>query len=384
MGLKAPEGSLSEPVRQTNASIAGMVKLITEIGPRVPEIARRLGRHKETVRYWYKELMKAGFLVQASVNHESLGLRRIVLVVDFGDEFKPYSDAILAAMHELCYVHSYAKTLPEATYIVNASVPKELTNQWIDLMRTLREKGLFVRVESYVFDWTRNTPMRADSYDFERNRWDFDWTDRLPRDWTRQPEPQKEEDFDGLDLGIIEHLEVDATSSFTEIHEGLKVNYKTLNWHYRNHVARRRLIKGYRINWAGNYYDSQSERPGHRKHRYVWIELIVRDISEKEREDLMSKASEVPFVWLEGGGTNYHVQLAFPIESMTEAMQYVEEVIAPVRDRTRWFLMDQTNALRFTVNPRLYDEQTKSWKFQQPELLARFDKLIVEVKRGKT
>jgi DNA-binding Lrp family transcriptional regulator len=359
-----------------------MVKLITEIGPRIPEIARRLQRHKETVRYWYKELMKSGFLVQASVNHESLGLRRVVLVVDFADEFKQYSDAILAAMHELCYIHSYAKTLPEATYIINASVPKELTNQWVELMRTLKERGLFTKVDSYTFDWNRNIPMRAEHYDFDHSRWDFDWTNRLSHDGTEILEPQGEQDFDGLDLGIIEHLEVDATSSLTEIQESLKVNYKTLNWHYRNHIAKRHLIRGYRINWAGNYYDTQSERPMHKQHKYAWIELLVRDVTEKEKLDLMSKTSELPFAWLESRGRNYHVQFAFPIEMMTEAMQFVEEMIAPVRTRTKWFLLDQTNALRFTINPRLYDEQTKGWKFPQPELIERFDKLIVHVKNG--
>ncbi len=360
-----------------------MVRLISEIGPRVPEISRRLGRHKETVRYWYKELMKAGFTVQASPNLEALGLRRIVMIVDFADEFKPHAEAVLAAMHDSCYLHSYAKTLPEGNYIINASVPKQYVSPWMELMRTLRENGLFSFVETFAFEWTREIPMRSESYDFEAGRWDFDWSKRKEQHEVSQPtEPRPEETFDKLDLALTEQLEVDATSSFTEIQKDLKENYKTLNWHYRNHVARRALIKGYRINWAGTYYDRESDHAMHRKHRYAWIELIVRDVSETEKLDLMSKVSELPFAWLESGGKDYHVQLAFPIEVITEAMQFVEELIVPVRNRTKWFLVDQTNSLRFTINAGLYDGATRSWRFQPDEFFASFDKLVVKIKNG--
>ena len=93
-----------------------MVDLITSIGPDIPEIARKIGRHKETVRYWYKEkLIDKGFAVQIAANYEALGLRRIVMVADFADEYKEYAQPILWAMSELCYVNYFNKTLPSAT-----------------------------------------------------------------------------------------------------------------------------------------------------------------------------------------------------------------------------------------------------------------------------
>ena len=42
--------------------------------------------------------------------------------------------------------------------------------------------------------------------------------------------------------------------------------------------------------------------------------------------------------------------------------------------------MDQTNALRFTIVPKLYNSEAKKWKFDKPELLGRFDKLVLEIK----
>ncbi|HEY6282801.1 MAG TPA: hypothetical protein VIW22_02645, partial [Nitrososphaerales archaeon] len=73
-----------------------MVKLLTELGPDVPEISRRLGQFKESVRYRYKEkILNKGFAVQAAVDHERLGLKRVMLVADFSETYKNYAAAIL-------------------------------------------------------------------------------------------------------------------------------------------------------------------------------------------------------------------------------------------------------------------------------------------------
>lgn len=112
----------------------------------------------------------------------------------------------------------------------------------------------------------------------------------------------------------------------------------------------------------------------------MWLELLVTDVTETERMELMANISRVPFVWLEAGGRNYFVQIAFPMETMTEGLGFVKEVVAPVRQKAVWHFMDQTNALRFTMMPNLYDETTKAWKLNQMELLNKFDKLILEIK----
>lgn len=104
--LEAPRAD-----ERLNGDVAAMVKEISVIGPKVPEIARRLGRHKETVRYWYKKLEEHGFAVQASVNHEALGLRRLIFKVQFGDEYGDFVQQLMLAMNELAYIVSYAKVL---------------------------------------------------------------------------------------------------------------------------------------------------------------------------------------------------------------------------------------------------------------------------------
>jgi len=94
---------------------------------------------------------------------------------------------------------------------------------------------------------------------------------------------------------------------------------------------------------------------------------------------LMANISRLPFVWLEAGGQNYFAQIAFPMETMTEGLGFIKEAISPVREKATWHFMDQTNALRFSIMPKLYNQETKKWVFNQPELLSKFDRLVLEI-----
>ena len=141
------------------------------------------------------------------------------------------------------------------------------------------------------------------------------------------------------------------------------------------------MLKGYLVNWAGTRYDPKLEKALHRRHRYAWVELLVSGVTETERMEMMAKVNRLPFVWLEaGGGQNYFAQIAFPMEMLTEALEFIREVVSPVRQKAAWHFMDQTNALRFTIVPNLYDQATKKWMFDKAELLSRFDKLVLKIK----
>jgi hypothetical protein len=119
-------------IEDTNSKIALMVKLISKNGPQINRIAMELGVHKETARYWYKErLLKKGYTAAAVINHEKLGLKRMVALAEFSERFKPYADPILMAMSELCYLSSFAKTLADDLYSIQANVPQEYTGSWM-------------------------------------------------------------------------------------------------------------------------------------------------------------------------------------------------------------------------------------------------------------
>ncbi|MDA4128087.1 MAG: hypothetical protein OK422_01270 [Thaumarchaeota archaeon] len=374
----------SESKKDLNIRTAQLVQLLSDLGPDIPEIARRLGQYKESVRYRYKEkILNSGFAVQAMPDHEKLGLRRVFMIADFGEEYRAYAQPIMIAMNELCYVVGYTKTIPDGRFIISASVPVEYIASFQNFMYKLRDRGLFSHLEIFSFDWFKNVPMKAEHYDFNTGRWDFGWSAPSGNEFqVASYTPAQTGKFDYLDLLLLKELMMDANKPLTEIAEKLNVNYKKLAWHYATHVARERLIKFYRINWMGTRYDYKIEKALHRKHRYVFVDLLVMNLDHVSRMRLMSKMAGLPFLWAEASGIHYFAEIAFPVDFVTEGLQYLEEVISPVRDQSKYFIMDQTNALAFTIAYKLYDQTQKKWVFNEQELTLRFDNLIMKIKGG--
>ena len=378
-----PQARSATPRPDTNSRIASVVKLISKEGPQINQIARELGIHKETVRYWYKHvLLKKGYTVQAVPNFERLGLRRVITIAEFSEKFKPYADAIMMAMSELCYLTSFAKTLPDDLYSIQANVPQERTDDWIRFIYALKERGLFDSVDAVPFEWGRVVQMHSEMYDFENDSWQYDWSSKpLKEPGYASIVPITKTKFDLIDLSLIKQFQIDLDASLVESGNRLGINYKTLTWHYRTHIVGKALLKGYSVNWAGTRYDPKLEKAMHRRHRYMWLELLVKNVTDTERMLLSANMNKLPFLWFEaGGGNSYFAQVAFPMETLTEALAFIKEITSPVRSRSIWHFMDQANALRFSIVPSMYDEESRKWKFNQEELLRRFDKLVLEIK----
>jgi DNA-binding Lrp family transcriptional regulator len=354
-----------------------MVKLITQRGPRIDQISRAIDVYKETARYWYRNMLRDGFIVQAATNYEKLGMKRVVMVVEVGESFESYADALMYALGDLCYVVSFAKTLPEGFYLVNASVPSECLGSWSDFILSLKEMGVFNSLTSIVLDWVRNPPMKADMYDFRERRWDFDWSKRRVDPASTDFEVAERERFDSTDVAIIEQLQLDANLQITDIAKKLKMNHKTLAYHYETHVVRRGMIKGYVVNWIGTRYDYEAEKPVHRKHQYTPVEIFANELDQAERVELMTIVGQLPYAWLEGSGQrSYYAKIVFPNDEITEALDFLGRAVRISRGKIRCFTMDQAHALWFTLPKQYYNEKKQQWMFNKEELLTRFAALV--------
>lgn len=364
--------------------MAEMVRLITQRGPKIDEIARDLGVYKETVRYWYNALLKNGFTVQASCNYEKLGMKRVVGIVELGDAFKEYADAVFYVMGQLAYVIGFAKTQPGGCHVLNASVPQECLNAWSEFMLNLKTIGIFKSIETVTLDWVRNIPMWAEYFNFDTGSWEFDWSNKQINPLAVAIEPSQRQRYDETDLKIIEQLQLNANIPLTEMSRKVGARrYKTWAWHYRSHVINEGLVKGYRVNWTGTKYDFSAERLVHKKHKYLWVDLIANDISEDAKLKLMSKLNRTPFVWLEAGGARaYYARMVFPAEEMPEALELLEDAVSPIRENVKWNLMDQVHALSFTLPKQYYDEAKRQWNFNTQELSHNFELLVQKIKQG--
>jgi DNA-binding Lrp family transcriptional regulator len=381
---------VSEPAMQRtkkpkdiNTKIAEFVKMVSEVGPDIPQIAKKMGEHKESVRYWFKKLIKQGIVIQPSVNFEKLGLMRVVVVADFAREYESQAEAILIAMSQICYVQSFVKTLPEGHYIIKGTVPMESVNSWIEMMRRLGEEGLFTSLEFSTYDSARSVPMKSDLYDFEEGRWEFEWSvpPKVYPDVLEGPSPRAQ--VDTIDLEIIKRLQRDETKPLSEIQKETGINYKTLSFHHRKHVLGRQMLKGHKVNWLGTGYNPENDRGKHRRHTYQPIDIILRDITPGERATVMGLTNALPFLWFEASGrSSYYAQLVFPTETISEAMEFLGRALLPVKGRARWFVVDQKNSLSFSLEPKLYDNETRTWTFNPSELLGKFQELLMQIKSG--
>ena len=366
-----------------NGKTASLVKILCEIGPDVPEISRRLGQFKESVRYRYKEkILNRGFAVQASVDHEKLGLQRMVALVDFSAEYSQFAESILVSMHELCYLVGFTRTLPKGFFVLNFSVAKEHAETLRFFLESMKEKGMFSHVEVMKFDWFRTVPMKSEYYDFDTGRWDFDWVNNRERNHdAAKYSPSSFEKFDKVDLLIIKELQMDANKSLKEMADTLDVNYKKLAWHYSSHILGRNLVRGYSVNWMGTTYDYAIEKALHRQHKYFAAQLIVKSVNEFEVMSLRQAVNKLPFIWSEAAGSDYSCEFFFPVDFVVEGLQFLGKEMSEFKDRSELLILDQTEALNFTIPYYRYDPSKKSWTFDLPDLLTKFSELILQIKK---
>jgi len=368
----------------SNVKTGQLARMITEIGPNISEIARQLGQFKESVRYRYKEkLLSKGFAVHVAVDHEKLGLRRMIIFVDFADAYKPISQKMMRVLSEEGYLVSYEKVLPDGRYIIHCSVPDECIEDYRDFFGALQKKGVFKSMELHTFQWFRNPPMKTNLYDFDEGVWDFDWKSDTKLDRQAATHvPSSKERFDSVDLLILKQLQMDGNRTLAEMAELLNINYKTLTWHFRKHIEERKLIKGYVIKWMGTTYDYKAERAANKKHTYLWVVVTFTDLDQPRRLEIMARLNQLPFIWSEAVGDTYEAELVFPIESLTEGLQYLAEVISDTRSTAKYFIVDQVNSLAFTIIPELYDESRQRWQFNKAHLTQVCEKLLLEIREG--
>ena len=386
MGVLEPQGNREQP--ETTDNTVALVKLVTEIGPDIAEISRRLGQFKESVRYRYKEkIIKRGFGVKADLDYGTLGLTRVVMRLKFADSYKKRAREIFEAMNELSYIVAYAGTMPNDVYVVHGGVPTQFTTEFRHLVQGLRAKGIFSSVEFFECDWFRVAPMRAECFNFDEGVWDFDWS-RPPQIDERAARAtiSEKKKLDKIDLLLVKELMKDSNRSLKEIHEAIKkinsvdVNYKTLGWHYKNHVLQNHLIRDYSISWHGLQSNFSLERVQHLgNHEYLGLSLIVRETNPQERVMLRSKLNRLPFQWSEAAGDAYYSQFFFPLGTVNEALEYLKALLSPYGERAEIFLIDKRELRTFTIAFNLWDEE-RGWTFDPAKLLTRLEGTVLSTR----
>ena len=361
-----------------------MTNHLMECGPNVNEMARQVGQFNETVRYRYhKYIIEKEFAIQANLNYSRLGFTRLVLLVKLAPLFVPYATAVFMAMSDLCYLKGFQRLVFDGSYILQVAVPASLAGECAELYSTFQQMGLFAELEINQFEEMRNAPMKPEYYDFETGSWTYDWPKLDVMGPNLVPsEKSAVEPYDRTDLLILKELDADARRTLVTIAKNVGIAYKVVHRHYADHVLERGLIKGYRILWPGSRYDFKREKALTKKHRYIESAVILKDATEGERAELMSLLNSTPFLWSESSNPGYYAEVYVPPNYYAEFIDYLGAFSRRAEAQLKVLMVDQSNALSFTIAYKLFDWEAGKWRLNSADVIARFQNLIMNVRSG--
>ena len=364
------------PRKKLNDELVKMARAFAESGPSVNEVSRICSSFKETVRYRYHKFYSdRGIKIQAMPSYARLGLKRLILIARLAPSCESNARSIFNALSELCYLHSFTRVALRGTYVIHVAVPAEFQEACSAVYQDLKGAGLFTELEVLAFDEMTNPPMKPEHYDFVRGRWTFDWG-RVGASDSRLPlniRPRVEK-YDRTDLLVIKELEIDAGQSLVRMADTLKVNLSGLEFHYRDHVKGRGLVKGYRLVWQGTLREEEPERTGQRE-PYLELTLLLRGGTREEVAELMRLLNALPFLWSEAYGSAYCAELFLPMQMYGSLLQYLDAFANKVGRKLEVYTMDQANALRFVISYRLFDGESRRWRLDPGAVLAALGQL---------
>jgi hypothetical protein len=152
--------------------------------------------------------------------------------------------------------------------------------------------------------------------------------------------------------------------------------------HYK-HILNRKLVKMYRVNWAGTALSTKLQKPLTSKHRYLYLIICVRNVKKDELQAIMASVRRLPFLWAEGGGRNYICELFIPLDLVNDVLTFLTGVVRPLNKRATVLIENQNDAISSGITPELYDQKAKRWTFDSAAALNRIDRLLLSVKEPR-
>ncbi len=351
----------------TESNLKNIVKYAKEVGPRNASlIARYTGIPPTTVRYSIRNLLvRRGIRFLASVSHPRLGLKRHLLSLSFDPSLQDPEGA-LRRMAATAYLEWYGKTLPRGDYYALVAVPPRLQNRYREFLEQLVESGFLRSFRSYGMDWFRLRSLDENDYNFKRGRWEVDWgsLDKRKVHVEEPPaEPKRAFSPDSMDLLIIKELELDATQRLSELARKLNLTYRTIYYHYTEHVVGQGLIKKYIV------YPT----PAYRSGEVTGVLHLLQGLSTDELVAAENLFHRVPFTWMDGYGEEDRQYVAYtrvPTSQVTKMFEFVSERMAGLREKYSFELVSLAHSKGYTIPYEMIGEDGV-WGFDSRRALQK-------------
>jgi DNA-binding Lrp family transcriptional regulator len=337
---------------------ARIISAIGTVGPRnVAQISRMTGAHQETVRYQIKKrLARLGFRYHAEANHRKLGLSQHWATLRFSRPYYNSAVKLLDAMNKSAYLTYYTKVLPQGRFLAIFSLPTGRTEEFRAVLdRLVEDKALsgFALDEAIA---SRHPPMNPRFFNFRSGRWEVEWSKVAGQAATqlevgRQPSTSP----DYYDLLIIKELQKNALQHTVGIARVLKVHGKTLEYHYRSHVMRDKLVPSFVVRWNRDI----EKKP---IHSVDTTRLTLRNLSQGDFARVQRAVSKIPYLWAEDLLTDgtYIATLHVPAYDLVSMLTYLNEEVGEL-DSVETNILKPGESCLYTIPHHMFGEG--GWKF---------------------
>ncbi|MDG6903116.1 MAG: hypothetical protein JRM80_14315, partial [Nitrososphaerota archaeon] len=235
---------------------------------------------------------------------------------------------------------------PQGNFISLFALPKGTSEQYREFLAGLRDKGILSSFTLSRDMANRNKPMDPHFFNFRSGRWEIEWgkvSESAPGSLLQgaRAEPH---DVDPYDLLIIKELQKDSLQHLTGIARKLRVHQKTLEYHYRTHVQKWKLIPSYRIRWTQDL----SKRL---VHSTATTHFTFHGLSKAELAAAQAAVSKVPFLWSEDlleDGT-YTAFMYVPLTDLMAVSTYINDAVPHLGPRLEVGFVKPAESYSFTI-----------------------------------
>ena len=356
---------MSRPKGEPPNLEARIITAIGKAGPRnVAQLSRMTGAHQETIRYKIKKrFSRLGFGFHAQVDFDKLGLNLHWATLDFPRTRNGTAPRLLAKLNRMGYLTHFAKLVPQGNYVALFALPRGVADAYPEFLAQLRDKGI---LRSFSLDRvlvSRHKVMDPHHFNFRSGQWQIDWG-MLEK---QQPIPlppgggSRVEDFDYYDLLVIKELQNDSLQHLTGMAKKLKVHQKTLEYHYRTHIKKLRLVPSYGIRWT----QAATKRS---TNSTITTRLVFHGLNKSEFDAVQGAISKIPFLWMEDLLQNgdYVATLYTPAREVLNVVSYVSAAAPDLGSKVDLGFIKPDEAASFTIPYNMY--QSGAWKFNPRQI----------------
>jgi hypothetical protein len=284
----------------------------------------------------------------------------------FESDSVPDPEAFLQDMAEDAYLEWYGKTLPRGDYSVMVALPPEHKKQYKEMMNRLVESGILGSFESYSMGWFRHRSLDENDYRFKRGRWNVNWDVLDEREiQTESSSTSRRSRWfpDSTDVAILGELQEDATQKLSYLSRKLGQTYRTIYYHYNEHVIEEGLVRDFVV------FPDLSRK----KNRRTGMLHFLKGIRSNNVPDAEALFERIPFTFLSGFGQEQGVYVAFtvlPIPEVTNMLEYISQNIAGFEENYSFELISLQHSQWYPVPHDMMDQEGH-WIFDGEQAFQR-------------